>query len=328
MLRSRPMPLPVISPGDPNAPLPALPPDARAAVLAWFDARGRVLAFRATRDPYAILVSEVMAQQTQIARVVEAWSRFLERFPTVADLAAATPADVLRAWQGMGYDRRALNLRRAAQAIVADHGGKVPRRCRCPRAAARDRPVHRARGRRDRVRSAGRRGGHERPAGDRSGARRRRRPGAGLRRGCRRRGRVDRPGPARRLDARGDGRRRDGLQAAQPGLRRLPARDVVPVRGGAASRERGAADPRAPARGAPRARPRPPAIPFPATTRWLRGRIVDRLRAANDETWTAIDDPIGAHAAAAVRSALRALAADGIVELDPQDPSRARLALD
>ena len=82
--------------------------------------RARVPRRRATRTP--ILVSEVMAQQTQISRVVEAWARFLDRFPTVADLAAATPADVIRAWQGMGYDRRALNLRRAARAIVAEHG--------------------------------------------------------------------------------------------------------------------------------------------------------------------------------------------------------------
>ena len=68
-----------------------------------------------------------MAQQTQIARVVEAWSRFLERFPTVAALASASPADVLREWRGMGYDRRALNLHRAARVIVAEHGGQVPR---------------------------------------------------------------------------------------------------------------------------------------------------------------------------------------------------------
>ena len=67
-----------------------------------------------------------MAQQTQVARVVEAWRRFLARFPTVAALAAATPAEVVRAWQGMGYDRRALNLRLAAQVIRDDHGGRVP----------------------------------------------------------------------------------------------------------------------------------------------------------------------------------------------------------
>jgi A/G-specific adenine glycosylase len=67
----------------------ALPVDARAAVLAWFDARGRALSFRGTRDPYAILVSEVMAQQTQISRVVEAWSRFIDRFPTSCGRGAA-----------------------------------------------------------------------------------------------------------------------------------------------------------------------------------------------------------------------------------------------
>jgi endonuclease III len=105
---------------------PALPPDARAAVLAWYDAGGRALAFRSSRDPYAILVSEVMAQQTQVSRVVEAWPGFLARFPTADALAAATPAEVLRAWQGMGYDRRALNLRLAAQVIRDRHGGRVP----------------------------------------------------------------------------------------------------------------------------------------------------------------------------------------------------------
>src|SRR6185369_6681899 len=111
---------------SPTVPRDALPAEARAAVLAWFAEVGRALAFRGTRDPYAILVSEVMAQQTQVARVVVAWGRFMNRFPTVAALAAATPADVLRAWQGMGYDRRALNLRRAARAIVEAHGGRVP----------------------------------------------------------------------------------------------------------------------------------------------------------------------------------------------------------
>jgi A/G-specific adenine glycosylase len=104
----------------------ALPADARAAVLAWYDAGGRALAFRSSRDPYAILVSEVMAQQTQVSRVVEVWPRFLARFPTVDALAASTPADVVRAWQGMGYDRRALNLRLAAQVIRDEHGGRVP----------------------------------------------------------------------------------------------------------------------------------------------------------------------------------------------------------
>ena len=67
-----------------------------------------------------------MAQQTQAARAAERWERFMARFPTVEALAAATPADVLREWQGLGYDRRGLNLWRAAREIVAEHGGRVP----------------------------------------------------------------------------------------------------------------------------------------------------------------------------------------------------------
>ena len=71
------------------------------------------------RDPYAILVSEVMAQQTQVDRVVPRWERWLERWPTVDALATASPADVIREWQGLGYNRRALNLHRAAQHVAA-----------------------------------------------------------------------------------------------------------------------------------------------------------------------------------------------------------------
>ena len=87
---------------------------------------GRELGFRGTRDPYAILVSEVMAQQTQIARAEQYWRVWMARFPTIEALAAATPADVLRAWQGLGYDRRALNLLRCAREVVASHGGRLP----------------------------------------------------------------------------------------------------------------------------------------------------------------------------------------------------------
>jgi A/G-specific adenine glycosylase len=94
----------------------------RAEVLAWFAAAGRDLPWRRTRDPYQILVAEVLAQQTQAARAATAWPRFLEAFPTVDDLAAATPAAVLRAWQGLGYNRRALALRAAAKAVVAMGG--------------------------------------------------------------------------------------------------------------------------------------------------------------------------------------------------------------
>jgi A/G-specific adenine glycosylase len=92
-----------------------------ALLFAWFRAKGRDLPWRGTRDPYAILVSEVMAQQTQVDRVVPRWERWLERWPTVGSLAAASVADVIREWQGLGYNRRALALHRAAQQVAA-HG--------------------------------------------------------------------------------------------------------------------------------------------------------------------------------------------------------------
>ena len=91
-----------------------------AALLAWFDVHGRDLPWRQTRDPYAILVSEVMLQQTQVARVVPRYRAFLARWPTVESLAAAAPGDVIREWQGLGYNRRALNLHRAARKIAAE----------------------------------------------------------------------------------------------------------------------------------------------------------------------------------------------------------------
>jgi A/G-specific adenine glycosylase len=89
--------------------------------LAWYRENRRPLPWRETRDPYAILVSEVMAQQTQVDRVVPRWERWLERWPTVDALAAASAADVIREWQGLGYNRRALSLHRAAQHVAA-HG--------------------------------------------------------------------------------------------------------------------------------------------------------------------------------------------------------------
>src|SRR5437899_4269807 len=86
----------------------------------WFAEHGRDLPWRRTRDPYAILVSEVMSQQTQVERVVPRWQRWLERWPTVGALAAAPAADVIREWQGLGYNRRALSLHRAAQRVAGD----------------------------------------------------------------------------------------------------------------------------------------------------------------------------------------------------------------
>ncbi len=91
----------------------------QTALLDWFREKGRDLPWRQTRDPYAILVSEVMLQQTQVERVVPRYVRWLERWPTVDALAAASRADVIRAWDGLGYNRRAVNLHRAAQHVAA-----------------------------------------------------------------------------------------------------------------------------------------------------------------------------------------------------------------
>ena len=91
----------------------------RESLLAWFEANGRDLPWRRTRDPYAILVSELMLQQTQVDRVVPRYLAWLERWPTVDALAAARAADVIREWQGLGYYRRAFNLHRAAGQIAA-----------------------------------------------------------------------------------------------------------------------------------------------------------------------------------------------------------------
>lgn len=98
----------------------------RAGLLRWYEASGRhTLPWRLTRDPYAVLVSEVMLQQTQVERVLPYYLHWLGRWPDVVALAAASPADVIRAWAGLGYNRRALHLQRAAVA-VATAGGDVP----------------------------------------------------------------------------------------------------------------------------------------------------------------------------------------------------------
>ena len=98
----------------------------RSRVYAHFRRHRRALAWRATRDPFAILVSEVMLQQTQVARVTRYYPRFLARFPEPAALARAPLRAVLEQWSGLGYNRRALALQRAAAAVVRDHGGAVP----------------------------------------------------------------------------------------------------------------------------------------------------------------------------------------------------------
>jgi A/G-specific adenine glycosylase len=295
---------------------PRVHPDLRDSILAWYRANGRDLPFRQTTDPYAILVSEAMAQQTQAARAGEAWIRFMARFPTVESLAAAPLADVLRAWQGLGYNRRAVNLQRAAQAIVADHGGRVPRDLAALEALPGVGPYTA-------------------------------RAVAALAFGVRV-GPVDTN--VRRVLGRivaGDvGRLRasaiqviadDAVPADHPGewthaLMDLGATVCGPRRPdcggcpaanwcGYATRAAAEASQTA-AAGAPpsrETRPRTPAgraLPFTSSTRWLRGRIVERLRAAPNGTWTAFEPPIGDHDGPAVGIALAALERDGLIELE------------
>jgi A/G-specific adenine glycosylase len=99
-----------------------------AALLAWGEGHLRDLPWRATRDPWAVLVSEVMAQQTGVDRVVPYWHAFLARFPTPGDCAAAPVGEVVRLWSGLGYNRRAVNLHGCARAVVERHAGTLPDR--------------------------------------------------------------------------------------------------------------------------------------------------------------------------------------------------------
>jgi A/G-specific adenine glycosylase len=109
--------------------MPPVPSNARQfkrALLRWYRRDGRDLPWRETRDPYRVVVSEFMLQQTQVNRVLEYYPRFLRRFPTLAALARARPAAVREAWEGLGYYRRAENLHRLARTVVRDHAGAIP----------------------------------------------------------------------------------------------------------------------------------------------------------------------------------------------------------
>lgn len=99
----------------------------RTKIRAFYRAHGRDLPWRRTHDPYKILVSEIMLQQTQVDRVVPKFNAFIKKFPTVKHLARARTQDVLALWSGLGYNSRALRLKRSAERIVELHGGRVPK---------------------------------------------------------------------------------------------------------------------------------------------------------------------------------------------------------
>jgi A/G-specific adenine glycosylase len=313
------------------------PGEARDAILEWYERSGRRLAFRATSDPYAILVSEAMAQQTQAARAGETWTRFIAIFPTPASLAAASPADVLRAWHGLGYNRRALNLWRAARVIVEVHGGRVPSdldalealpgvgpyTARAVAAIAFGRPV-------GAVDTNVRRVLGRMVAGDPAQLRR-----ATLQ------ALADSAVPADRPGAWTHALMDVGATVCsprRPDCAACPARDWCRYAAGAAQpaepATRPAAEPTPLAYvdavelhqpGGPLAA-KPAPVPFPSTNRWLRGRIVDRLRNATGAAWTRFDGPIGSHDPDAVVTALEGLAREGLVELDGAASSRGRRA--
>ena len=219
------------------------------AVLAWYDEHGRDLPWRRTRDPYAILVSEVMAQQTQIARVLERYERWLARWPTAQSLAGATVAEVLTEWSGLGYNQRALRLR-AACVVVARDGW--PRDAAGLRALPGIGPYTAA--------AVASFAFGERVAAVDTNVRRvaerlaRRRPTR-----CCRVARHSRLEPGR------DGARRARLHGPRAALRGLPGGGLVPLARSVAP---------ATARAAPRRAPR-----FEDTDRWARGRIVAALAA-------------------------------------------------
>ena len=97
-------------------------------ILDWYTVHKRNLPWRRTRDPYKILISEVMSQQTQISRVIPKFTAWIEAFPTVQSLAEASVADVLAHWSGLGYNRRALNLKKEAEKIVREYDGTFPQK--------------------------------------------------------------------------------------------------------------------------------------------------------------------------------------------------------
>ena len=289
----------------------SLPSQAQSAVLGWFDATGRTLPFRGSGDAYGVLVSEVMAQQTQISRVADKWAAFMDAFPSVQSLAAAPPAEVLRAWRGLGYNRRALNLQRAARAIVAEHEGQVP-------SALADL---------ERLPGVGRytaRAVASLAFGQRVGP-----VDTNVRRVLQRVMAADAPMPPARLQAVADavvpaGRPADwthalmdiGATVCRPAT---PRCEECPLRSWCAFARAGTP---------PAARRRVRDVPsFATTTRWVRGRIIDRLRDAPAGEWTQLEGPIGTHDPVAVDRAIGALEREGLVERHREDRRLLRLSL-
>jgi A/G-specific adenine glycosylase len=273
-------------------------------LLAWYAAQGRDLPIRRAADPWALLVAEVMSQQTRIDRVGAHWERFIAAYPGPAALAEAPLRDVVRAWSGLGYNRRAVALRDAAAAIVERHGGAVPPTiaeldalpgigpytARAVAAIAFGQPVAAV--------DVNVRRLVERLAG--------------------------RSMPPREIQVQADRlvdphRAADWTHAAMDLAatvcrRRAPLCHACPVARHCASRGTAGED----------ARLRGMARPFPETRRWLRGRLLAEIAAVDASAWHAVEGPRGTHDAVAVREALAGLADDGLVEVDAEGRARVR----
>ncbi|HEX5465656.1 MAG TPA: hypothetical protein VFW92_03165 [Candidatus Limnocylindrales bacterium] len=306
----------------------------RAAGLGWYEAHGRSFAFRGPRDPYLVLVSEVILQQTQVSRGEPAWLAFTARFRTFEALARAPAAEVLRAWAGLGYNRRALALQRTARLVMERHGGTLPDDLAALEALPGIGPYTaravaaicfgRAVGPVDtNVRRVLTRltGGERRVRRDAASA-------AQLQRLADALVPPDRPADwtAAVMDI--------GSLFCRPRAPDCPAcplrADCATAQGGGLATNASRRAAKAP-RGAEHASRRAAeasarysaSTPYPASRRWLRGRIVDRLRGASAGEWLQVEEPLGDHDGPAIAAALEALARDGLVELDAS--GRARL---
>jgi A/G-specific adenine glycosylase len=277
-----------------------------AALLAWHDAHGKRFRIRASRDPWAILVAETMSQQTQMSRVDEHWEAFVARFPDAASLAAADTPALLRAWAGLGYNRRAVALREAARELVRRHAGRVPSSVDALEALPGVGP-YTARA------VAARAHGVAVAAID-----------VNVRRVLARTW-GEWP-PSRKAQQRADA----AVDADRPGAwndavmdlasfactRRTPLCESCPISAWCASAGTPGDDSSPARRGDP--------VPFPATRRWLRGRLVAELRDLPSGTWRQVEDGRGVHGPVAVDEALSALEHDGLVERDPVRGARLR----
>ena len=282
-------------PARATPPKPATRRRFTARLFRWHVAARRPLAIREAANPWQVVVAEVMSQQTGIERVGPVWRSFVDLWPAPADLADAGTHELLAAWAGLGYNRRALALREAARAIVADHAGRVPATvealmrlpgigpytARAVAASAFGVPVAPLDVNVRRVVSRvlgipASAAGFEDAADDL----------------------VSRPDPRRWVDAVMD-------LAASNCTPRAPRCDTCPLLALCASR------------GAPElvAGRRAGAVPFPATSRWLRGRLLAAVTEVPAGTWVTLPDRLGLHDAAAIHAAARALDREGFLDL-------------